>query len=531
MAFIYPGGDNQYTPNLLLATFGMDEVLAENMILIDAAVGSGSTSVRVNGTVVPNPNFIDNSSITFSVAGSNITATAIGGGSGTVTSFSAGNLAPLFTTSVANPTTTPALSFSLSSVAQNSAFLGPVSGGPGVPSFRAIAAADLPAGTGTVTSVSSGNIDSIATVSVATPTTTPAFSFSLSNQTANTVWAGPTSGGAAAPTFRALVAADLPAGTGTVTSFSAGSLSPLFTTSVATATTTPALSFSLSNAAQNAAFIGPVSGGPGAPTFRALSVADLPTSGTWPFAGTISGNMTFSGNPRFNGKILDSTGAAGTNTQVLSSTGTGVLWITNSGSSSPGGSNGDIQYNNSGAFGGSAATITSAGSIKLPAGQNIASTAGSFLSFDAGLGAGVPHGFYLQDDSGGMNISGAIITGLRFNSTIDATFTAGGSLVFASGLIIDLQSPVQFDSSLSDNAAFPGNFGQILSSTGSGIAWVSGTGVQYAVAGLPAGNEGDSAYATDGLKVGETPGSGTGVPVYFSAGLWRVFSTDMQVQS
>ena len=38
-------------------------------------------------------------------------------------------------------------------------------------------------------------------------------------------------------------------GTGTVTSFSAGSLSPLFTTSVATATTTPALSFSLSNAA------------------------------------------------------------------------------------------------------------------------------------------------------------------------------------------------------------------------------------------------------------------------------------------
>lgn len=36
---------------------------------------------------------------------------------------------------------------------------------------------------------------------------------------------------------------------GTVTSFSSGNLSPLFTTSVATATTTPALSFSLSNAA------------------------------------------------------------------------------------------------------------------------------------------------------------------------------------------------------------------------------------------------------------------------------------------
>jgi hypothetical protein len=33
-------------------------------------------------------------------------------------------------------------------------------------------------------------------------------------QTANKVWAGPTSGGAAQPTFRSLVSADLPAGTG-----------------------------------------------------------------------------------------------------------------------------------------------------------------------------------------------------------------------------------------------------------------------------------------------------------------------------
>jgi len=43
-------------------------------------------------------------------------------------------------------------------------------------------------------------------------------------------------------------------GSGTVTSFSAGTLSPLFTTSVTTATTTPALSFTLSNAAANTWF-------------------------------------------------------------------------------------------------------------------------------------------------------------------------------------------------------------------------------------------------------------------------------------
>ncbi len=53
----------------------------------------------------------------------------------------------------------------------------------------------------------------------------------------------------------------------------------------------------------------------------------------------------------------------------------------------------------------------------------------------------------------------------------------------------------------------------------------------YTVAGLPGGSEGQYAYATDGLKVGELTGAGTGVPVYFSNGSWRVFSTDAAVAS
>lgn len=40
----------------------------------------------------------------------------------------------------------------------------------------------------------------------------PGQQISLDTQTANTVFAGPTSGGAAVPTFRALVAADIPVG-------------------------------------------------------------------------------------------------------------------------------------------------------------------------------------------------------------------------------------------------------------------------------------------------------------------------------
>lgn len=66
---LYPGGDNPVTVNLGLALYGMDEVLAENMILIDTAVGS---PISVNGVPVPNANLVNSSSISIVVAGSNV---------------------------------------------------------------------------------------------------------------------------------------------------------------------------------------------------------------------------------------------------------------------------------------------------------------------------------------------------------------------------------------------------------------------------------------------------------------------------
>ncbi len=67
-----------------------------------------------------------------------------GGGSGTLTTISVGNLAPLFTSSVANPTTTPAVTFSLTSGSANNFFATPNgSSGPGA--YRTIVGADLPA--------------------------------------------------------------------------------------------------------------------------------------------------------------------------------------------------------------------------------------------------------------------------------------------------------------------------------------------------------------------------------------------------
>jgi hypothetical protein len=66
-------------------------------------------------------------------------------------------------------------------------------------------------GTGTVTSVAATVPTSILSVSGSPITTSGTLALSLATQTANYVWSGPTTGSAATPTFRALVAADIPA--------------------------------------------------------------------------------------------------------------------------------------------------------------------------------------------------------------------------------------------------------------------------------------------------------------------------------
>ena len=85
-------------------------------------------------------------------------------------------------------------------------------------------------------------------------------------------------------------------GSGTVTSFSAGLLSPLFTTSVATSTTTPALSFSLSNASAHK-FFGNNTGSTAAPGFQSIGTGDLPDlSATYvPTSRTISTTSPITG--------------------------------------------------------------------------------------------------------------------------------------------------------------------------------------------------------------------------------------------
>lgn len=60
-----------------------------------------------------------------------------------------------------------------------------------------------------------------------------------------------------------------------------------------------------------------------------------------------------------------------------------------------------------------------------------------------------------------------------------------------------------------------------------------GGGISDTVAALNALTgigEGTSAWATNGRKIGEGPGAGTGVGVRYSLGQWRCVSTDAPVQ-
>ena len=80
-------------------------------------------------------------------------------------------------------------------------------------------------GAGTVTSVGLSLPAGLFTVSGSPVTSSGTLSASLDTQTANYVWAGPTTGAASAPTFRALVAGDIPDLSSTYLPTSGGTIS------------------------------------------------------------------------------------------------------------------------------------------------------------------------------------------------------------------------------------------------------------------------------------------------------------------
>lgn len=96
----------------------------------------------------------------------------------------------------------------------NTIYAGPASGPAAPPTFRSAVSADFPAGVGTVTSVAIAlNGSALLSLSSSggpiTTSGTVTLTVNFANQSANTVLAGPASGGSGPVTARALVAADI----------------------------------------------------------------------------------------------------------------------------------------------------------------------------------------------------------------------------------------------------------------------------------------------------------------------------------
>jgi hypothetical protein len=168
--------------------------------------GSGGGVTSVNGATGA-LTLAAGSGISVGTVGTTITISATGGG-GTVTSV--GMTVPsILSVTPSTITTSGTFALTLATQAANSFFAGPTTGAAATPTFRAIVAGDLPAGTGTVTSVGL-TLPSFLSVTPSTITSAGTFTVTLATQTANLVFASP-NGSTGAPTFRSLVAADLPA--------------------------------------------------------------------------------------------------------------------------------------------------------------------------------------------------------------------------------------------------------------------------------------------------------------------------------
>lgn len=149
------------------------------------------------------------------------------------------------------------------------------SGGGSSNFLRADGTWQAPPGFGTVTSVAM-MVPGIMAVGGSPITGAGTLALTLQNQNPNLVWAGPVSGGGAAPTFRALVAADIPSGLGYVTSVGLSLPSSVLTVAGSPVTSSGTLSATFANQSANTFFSGPSNGGSTTPTFRSIVGADLP---------------------------------------------------------------------------------------------------------------------------------------------------------------------------------------------------------------------------------------------------------------
>lgn len=129
------------------------------------------------------------------------------------------------------------------------------------------------------------------------------------------------------------------------------------------------------------------------------------------------------------------------------------------------------------------------------------------------------------------------ISGNSFNQSLGNIFSYCYAFATSTGPISDVSvfgnldlysaGPVAFSDGGAATATNYGGFDVVLGGLRANLA-------NFTYANLPAAAStaaytGSVAYCTDGRKVWEGAGAGTGVPVYFAGGVWRVFSADTAV--
>jgi hypothetical protein len=217
-------------------------------------------------------------------------------------------------------------------------------------------------GGGTVTSVAQ-TVPVEFQVTGSPVTSTGTLAISKVNETANTVWAGPTSGGAAQPGFRALVTADLPGGVGSGTVTSVAATVPVeFAISGSPITTSGTLAITKATESANLVWAGPTTGAPAQPAFRSLVAADLPSS--------LNLNQTFATIGNESATLANSRRlAAGTNITLTDGGAGSTLTIASTAAGGGGGLSKSI-------------AITSSGTLTIPTGV----TGGRITMIGAGGG-------------------------------------------------------------------------------------------------------------------------------------------------